>query len=134
VIVAGGQQRAAVAAEVHPVNLVLVMERDADSPRSHSASARSKVVRASHRSVSTRTVVSARTRANDRAEATGSLALPRQKDVARLQVAVQDAVPVGGLHGAGHRFEELGSLPGRQRRAGKRPPQTAARDELQRQV
>ena len=54
-------------------------------------------------------------------------AVAGQQDVGRLQVAVDDALLVGVVDGAGQRLEPGGGLPRRQRPAGQALGQAAAR-------
>ena len=61
-------------------------------------------------------------------------AVVTDKDVGRLQVAMDDAVLVGVVDGAGDRFEESGRLARRLRLAHQLRPQRSAFDQLQRQI
>jgi hypothetical protein len=57
-----------------------------------------------------------------------------QQDVRRLEVAVDNAVHVGVIDGAGQRFHQAGRVPGRQRCTGQAFRQRFARDIFQREV
>ena len=56
-----------------------------------------------------------------------------EHDVGRLEVAMNDAAFMGGVHGACERFDQLGGVPGRKGSVGELLGQAAARDEFHRE-